>query len=102
MRKKKRRRIADLAIGENVHIAEAITNDLFPDFLRRHASARVSVCICCAEGIDLAAGKGLVNARAHFVQIDLALCDHIVSGLMPHDLVRRKFRMIRTDKYAVS
>ena len=102
MRKKKRRRIADLAIGENVHIAEAITNDLFPDFLRRHASARVSVCICCAEGIDLAAGKGLIDARAYLVQIDFAPCDHIMSGLMPHDLVRRKFRMIRTDKYAVT
>ena len=102
MRKKKRCRIADLTVGENVHIAEAVANHLFPNFLRRHFGAGISVCIRRAEGVDLTAGKGLIDARAYLVQIDFALCDHIMSGLMPHDLVRRKFRMIRTDKYAVT
>ena len=102
MCKKKCCRIADLAVGKNVHIAEAITNDLFPDFLRRHFGAGISICICRTEGSNLSAGKGLIDARAHLVQIDFALCDHIMSGLMPHDLVRRKFRMVCTDKYAVA
>ena len=79
----------------------AVADDLLPDLARREIAAPVCSGIEFRELAELCLAEALRDALPHRSRVKLSLRDHIVTGFVPHELVRGIVRVIRADIHPV-
>ena len=87
--------------GKDVHVTQAVADDLLPDLLRRQAGATVGSLIHPGKLLHLLRTHLPVDALPHGLGVDFPLGDHVVSSLVPHKLLGGIFRVVRPDKSPV-
>lgn len=91
----------DRDVVEDVHVSETVADDLLPDLARREIAAPVCSGVEFRELVELCLAEALRDALPHRSRVKLALRDHIVTGFVPHELVRGIVRVIRADIHPV-
>ena len=80
---------------EDIHAAQAVTDDLVPDVLRGKPGFPVSRLILVNAFLEPLVPQQLPGPCHGLVPVDLALFQHVVAHLMPGELLRRELRVIR-------